>query len=108
MVCRPHFAGEPFQLGWSNRRKVASVNGKQKGRRMIAQLLKRKILPGMPEQRYPRILQHVVLLIAVLIFVSGFRLMADLELTRAQLAVGYAIVFSLVLQCCILVVLLEL
>jgi hypothetical protein len=75
---------------------------------MIVQLLKRKILPGMPEQRYPQIIQHVVLLIAVIILVFGIRLMGEMDLTKAQLAVGYAIVFSLVLQCCILVVLLEL
>ena len=74
---------------------------------MIAQLLKHKILPPFPESRYPQISHYVVLLIAAVIFVSGFRLIADMDLTRAQMAVGYAIVFSMVLQCFTLAVLLQ-
>jgi len=74
---------------------------------MITQMLKRRILPPFPEIRYPQIIHYVVLLIAGVIFVFGFRLIADMELTRAQMAVGYAIVFSLVLQCFTLAVLLQ-
>src|SRR5687767_4244497 len=66
--------GDAFQIGWSNRNGLVSVNIKQKGQLMIAQLLKRRILPPFPESRYPQITHYVVLLIAAVILVSGFRL----------------------------------
>src|SRR5687767_8544341 len=68
--------GDAFQIGWSNRNGLVSVNIKQKGQLMIAQLLKRRILPPFPESRYPQITHYVVLLIAAVILVSGFRLIA--------------------------------
>lgn len=74
---------------------------------MITQMLKHRILPPFPESRYPQIIHYVVLLIAAVILVFGFRLIAEMELTRAQMAVGYAIVFSMVLQCFTLAVLLQ-
>jgi len=74
---------------------------------MIAQFLKRRILPPFPESRYPEILHYVVLLMGAFIMVFGIRLIPDLELTRVQMAVGCAIVFSVVLQCFTLAVLLK-
>ena len=74
---------------------------------MIVQLFKRRILPPFPESRYPEILHYIVLLIGAFIIVSGFLLIADMELTRQQMAVGCAIVLSMGLQCFILAVLLK-
>ena len=87
--------------------RVCVVNIKQKGQFMIVQLLKRRILAPFPESQYPKILHYVVLLIGALIIVSGFLLIADMELTRQQMAVGCAIVLSLGLQCFTLAVLLK-
>lgn len=57
---------------------------------------------------YPRLVQGVVLLIALGIFVAGVLGIAKLELTGAQMLLGFGIVFGLVLQCCTLWVLIEL
>lgn len=63
------------------------------------------MLPPFPESRYPEILHYVVLLIGAFVIVSGFLLIADMELTRPQMAVGCAIVLSMGLQCFTLAVL---
>jgi hypothetical protein len=71
---------------------------------MIAQLFKRRVAS---ESLMRRTVQGVVLLIAAIVFVAGFRKIAELELTEAQIFLGFGIVFSLVLQCCILWVLID-
>ena len=72
---------------------------------MIARLFKRTFLP---ESLLPQMCQGIVLLIAAIILVTGFRKISELELTETQTYLGFGIVFSLVLQCCILWVLIEL
>lgn len=72
---------------------------------MIAQMFKRRVAS---ESLMRRTIQGVVLLIAAIVFVAGFRKIAMLELTEAQMFMGFGIVFSLVLQCCILWVLIDL
>jgi hypothetical protein len=74
---------------------------------MVAQLLKRRFLSASPESWYAQIISYVVALMAAFIFVSGVLLIADMDLTRAQMAVGFAIVVSMVLQCFTLFVLLQ-
>ena len=78
---------------------------KQKGHGMIAQMFKRRVASG---RLMRQTVQGVVLLIAAIVFVAGFRRIAELELTEAQMFLGFGIVFSLVLQCCILWVLIDL
>ena len=72
---------------------------------MIAQIFKRRVVS---EVLMRQTVQGVVLLVAVIVFVTGFRKIAELELTEAQMFLGFGIVFSLVLQCCILCVLIDL
>ena len=72
---------------------------------MITQMFKRRIAS---ESLLPQVIQGIVMLIAAIIFVAGFRKIAELELTEAQMFLGFGIVFSLVLQCCILWVLIDL
>ena len=72
---------------------------------MIARTFKRRIVS---ERLMRQTVQGVVLLIAAIVFVAGFRKIAELELTEAQMFLGFGIVFSLVLECCILWVLIDL
>ena len=72
---------------------------------MIAQKLKRRIGP---ESLKPQLVQGAVILIAAIFFVAGFRKIASLDLTESQMLLGFGIVFSLVLQCFILWVLVDL
>jgi hypothetical protein len=95
---------EVCQLGLSGYH-AAAVNIQPEGYSMITQMFKRRFAP---ESVYPQIIQYIVLLIAAIILVAGFRQMAELELTKAQLLLGIGVVFSLVLQCCMLWVLIEL
>ena len=72
---------------------------------MIAEMLKRHIATeGLQRQ----IVQAVVLVVAGVVFVAGFRKIAELDLTEAQMFLAFGIVLSLVLQCCILWVLIDL
>ena len=96
---------EAFKIGWSNRDGIVSVNLKQKGQSMIAQLFKRRVGS---ESLMRQVVQGIVLLIAAIIFGAGFLKIAELELTEAQMFLGFGIVLSLVLQCCILWVLIDL
>ena len=72
---------------------------------MIAQMFKRRVAS---ERLMRRIVQGVVMLVTAIFFVAGFRKVAELELTEAQMFLGFGIVLSLVLQCCILWVLIDL
>ena len=71
---------------------------------MIVQLLKRRIGP---ESLKAQLIQGSVILIAAIIFVAGFRKLSEMDLTEAQMLLGFGIVFSLVLQCFILWVLVD-
>ena len=71
---------------------------------MIAQLLKRRIGP---ESLKAQLLQGSVILIAAIFFVAGFRKIAEMDLTEAQMLLGFGMIFSLVLQCFILWVLVD-
>lgn len=77
----------------------AAVTIQQKGRIMITQMFKRRIAP---ENLKPQLAQATVLLMAAIIFVAGFRKIAELELTETQMFLGFGLVISLVLQCFIL------
>jgi len=72
---------------------------------MIAQILKRRIGP---ESLKPQLVQGAVILIAAIVFAGGFRKITSLDITEAQMLLGFGIVFSLVLQCCTLWVLIDL
>jgi len=72
---------------------------------MITQFFKRRVAS---ESLMRQTIQVVVLLIAAMVFVTGFRKIAAMELTEAQMFLGFGMVFSLVLQCCILWVLIDL
>jgi hypothetical protein len=72
---------------------------------MIAQMFKRRVAS---ERLMRRIVQGVVMLLTAIFFVAGFRKIAELELTEAQMFLGFGIVLLLVLQCCILWVLIDL
>jgi uncharacterized membrane protein len=72
---------------------------------MITQLFKRRVAS---ERLMRQTVQIVVMLIAAILFVAGFRKIAELDLTQAQMFLGFGIVISLVLQCFILWVLIDL
>lgn len=72
---------------------------------MIAQLFKRRLAS---ETVIRQTVQVVVMFLAATILVAGFRKIAALELTEAQMYLGFGIVLSLVLQCFILWVLVDL
>ena len=72
---------------------------------MIAQMLKCRIAP---DNLKPQLAQGTVLLIAAIIFVAGFRKIAELELTETQMFLGFGIVLSLVLLCFIFWALIDL
>ena len=72
---------------------------------MISQMFKHRIAS---ESLMRQVVQGTVMLIAAIIFVAGFRKIAALELTEAQMFLGFGIVISIVLQCCILWVLIDL
>ena len=72
---------------------------------MITQMFKRRIAS---DSLLRQVVQGTVLLIAALIFVAGFRKIAALELTEAQMFLGFGIVISIVLQCFILWALIDL
>lgn len=72
---------------------------------MIAQLFKRRVGS---ESLIRQVVQGTVMLIAAIIFVAGFRKIAELELTETQMFLGFGIVISLVLQCFILWLLIDL
>ena len=71
---------------------------------MITWIFKRQIVP---EGLMLQILQGLVVLAVALIFVVGFLKMTALELTEAQLSLGIGILFSLLLQCGILLLLID-
>ena len=72
---------------------------------MIAQVFKRRVAS---ETLLRQIVQAVVMLTAAVVLVAGFRTIAVLGLTEPQMYLGFGIVLSLVLQCCILWVLIDL
>ena len=82
-----------------------SVIIKHKGQAMIAQLFKRRIGS---ESLIRQVLQGAVMLLAAIIFVAGFHKIAELELTETQMFLGFGVVISLVLQCFILWMLIDL
>lgn len=84
---------------------MAAVNIQQKGLIMITQLFRRRIAS---EGLKPQMAQGAVLLVAAIIFVAGFRKIGELELTETQMFLGFGLVISLVLQCFILWVLMDL
>lgn len=71
---------------------------------MIAQLFKRRICS---ENVIRQAAQVAVMLTALLIFVVGFLKVMAMELTEPQMLLGIGLVFSLVLQCATLGVLME-
>lgn len=71
---------------------------------MITQLLKRRIAP---DRFYVYAVQGSVAFFGAVMFVAGFRKLADLELTEAQLLLGAGVIFSLALQCVTISVLLS-
>ena len=71
---------------------------------MIVQLFKRKV---MSERLLAQICQCALFLAGAIVMWGGFRRMADLELTEAQAFLGFGIIFSLVLHCITLGVLVE-
>lgn len=72
---------------------------------MITQCFKRRVGSA---SLIPQMVQGTVMLIAAIIFVAGFRKLAELELTEAQMFLGFGMVISLVLQCFILWALIDL
>lgn len=72
---------------------------------MITQLLKRRIFA---DSLLSQLFQYALFLITTVILVGGFRLIAELDLTKAQLALSYSIILALVLQGMTLCVLVEL
>ena len=72
---------------------------------MIAQMLKRRIGP---ESLKAQLVQGSVILTAAIFLVAGFRRIAELDLTEAQMLLGFGVVFSLVLQCFIVWLLVDL
>ena len=71
---------------------------------MIKTLLAR---PVGSDLRLNRVAQFATLAAGCLVFVIGFRRMAELELTQAQLLLGVAVILSLFLQFGILFVVLD-
>ena len=72
---------------------------------VIARIFKCRVAS---ENLLRRTVQGSVMLVAAVVFVGGFRKIAELQLNEAQMFLGFGIVLSLVLQCCILWVLIDL
>jgi hypothetical protein len=72
---------------------------------MIAQMFKRRVAS---ESLLRQVVQAVVMVTAAVVLVAGFRTISGIELTEPQMYLGFGIVLSLVLQCCILWVLIDL
>lgn len=72
---------------------------------MITQFCKRRIVS---ESMLRQTVQWLLMLIGAIVLVTGFRKVAELELTEAQMFLGFGIVISLVLQCFTLWVLIDL
>ena len=81
-----------------------SVNIKQKGQFMIAQLFKRRVCS---ESLMHQVGQGLVGLIATFFMVAGVLKVTAMELTEPQMLLGFGVVFTLVLQCGIIAMLIE-